>query len=569
MVAINPVTFCVQHAGRCVSALWYRFSALLAFLWPTLRWLFLIVAIVHQGYREYVFTDLAFDKAAQIAAARSLIEGHGLGYSQADIHDLSRSTFIPLYQWPPGYSVALVPFLWITHDNWWSALLLDWVGGVVFFAAWFVILEALTPILGVFGKLLVWFLWAFHVAPIQDTSSGLLAVALFSAGLAVGLHLLTSGKYTTSASVCSALFLAASASVRYAYWPLVTVMPLALMICAVRWDRRLWRVAVVHLLVAGGLLAALAFFQRTSTGHTTFLSAYWPEARRGWWPANLKKFCPFPIYAFLPEESWPMLAARLRWHVADLMKYRWIGSAIVLSAFGYCLSVARRNGGSPPGAFFFFACAGLTFVLTVGMLGYLAARCIPSGSAWAFVDESRYYAPLYGFFVVSTVAVLIRAPFLWQSLRGKLLLAGVALVLFVPCWMAQYEIHSLRWIWRRYVPGMLARYGKDATCLMPALDRDRSSVFIQDASVSSHGWLALAHMANGRGAVLYGNGELRTSKPVCILAAVPRKRTSCSPLFDFCRRHAAQKIGELHDYADCDLVRFTLNPPVHSACKGF
>jgi hypothetical protein len=556
----------------------YLSEAAQAALWNKLRWALLVLAIFQQGAREYFLFDLAYDKSAQLAAARNWLNGQGYGYHFWIRGDLAQPTFLPLYQWPPGYSFLIAPLLLVAPDFFWATVIGDWIGVVIFFVSWFVILESLAPEVPPLGKLVVWLLWTFGIPPLQATSTDLLGVAFFSAGVAACVRLVVNRRRLVALSLLSALCLGVSASMRFAYWPLVLVAPAGLALCARRFDRRLWRAAGVHLCVGGLAVLGLGLYLKANTGHVSFLSTSYPVEKRSWWFENLAKICPFPATAFLPERYWNQLLAE-RWHVKPdwFRTTLWLISLVVLAAFLYRLVVAFRDranaeGAPAPrqGAFFLNVAGAITLVLTVGMLAVLSVRCVPPQDGWVFIEEARYYFPVLPFLVVAVVCVVFRPGRLLRSPVGGPLVLLVGLVLAFPCLGLRDTAGLTRLLFRGHTPGLAAWFGPDAPTLSRGLKSSDNPglpvIFLQSDSATSHSWMGfvLAYGGGHIGLMRAPEPDLDTSKPIFVVAAVPKKEVRRTPadhfLAEFCQRHGATKVGEVHCYGDCNLLQFVLTP---------
>ena len=233
-------------------------------------WLALIAAMTVHAIELYQFTEFGFDKVNHIAATTSWLTGRGFTIPDAGPGGLPQTVYRPLLGFPPGYALALAPLLSVSGDFWWSAYALDLAAAAIFLFAWVLILrDATKQPRAIVGMLLI---WTVLYSPASNTYSDLLAVALFSASVAAGI-IAASHRRRTGAVACllSGLLMGMTCAVRYAYWPLASVVPAAFVIA--RWNRRAWVYACVHAGISACFILATAWFMRGTTGEATFLGA--------------------------------------------------------------------------------------------------------------------------------------------------------------------------------------------------------------------------------------------------------------------------------------------------------
>jgi hypothetical protein len=299
------------------------------------------VALFHFGAKAYFnrLWNWGPDKMYQVAATEQWIAGHGISITEPSVNDLSAPSFRPLWIWPPGYSILLATCLHLSDDVYFATVLVEWVAVALLLGSWFVILHLMEGTIGVSGKLFIALLWALGLS-IRDTSTGLLANALFSSGMALCLWSVARRRHFLWSGVLSGILIAGSTWVRFAFWPLVMVAPIALALCARRFDSRLRRMAVANGIACWSLFGLLVSYQKWISGHWTFFENL--ESCRGFFPGNLAAFHPFPADAFcydlcwwqslpLPGEPKPLAA----WLLFSTKTAGWLISLIILCAFAW------------------------------------------------------------------------------------------------------------------------------------------------------------------------------------------------------------------------------------------
>ncbi|NIP85965.1 MAG: hypothetical protein GTO03_10540 [Planctomycetales bacterium] len=405
--------------------------------------LLLAAACLHQTlylhlYGPYGHDRFWFDLAAQMGAAQSLLDGDGLTYPAH-----SATSPVPqrekLSQWPPGYSVLFAAVLAPLGDPWQATFLLDTASILLFFGSWFVMIRMLRPYVSSTAALLVWSYWAFIWNPLLLLQgSNLVTVAIFSCGLACCLAT-AGGRRPRLAAVACGVCLGLAAALRYAYWPLILVPPLALGTAWLLTGRRrgLLEGAVLSGGVAAGLLIVLAGFNRWYLGE---VAQYLGDDKQGglqW--SQLWRIDHFPARMTGFPRIWQWVSERsgldriLHFHRAS----QGVSVLILVVAMLPLLTAwrARRGHASDETGrvrLMVFASAGLlTLVLTVAMLGFLSLTVPPirfaSGQLWTYLQQPRYYAPILGFLSVGLAAGVVQV---LQWLRPRrILFAGLAMLL--------------------------------------------------------------------------------------------------------------------------------------------
>jgi hypothetical protein len=362
-------------------------------------------ALVHQALDQWAHGQFGWDKVDQLAGAARLHAGHGLTLPELNALDLARPLARPLVGWPPGYSYLATALLHAGLGIWQAAFVIDTIAAGLYLASWYVLMAHSG--LGRHSRLWLWLFWALAYCPlVRLTSSDQLAAGLFSAALALGMVSVQAGsigppgKQAWKAAVAATLAgttAGLAGAVRFAYWPLAAVVPVGL----AAWGGRYRRPAAVLCAVSAGLvLAVLAWHQRATTGHTTYLTSLYARPAETWqWP-SLARIDPFPAGAlgldvfWQRAHEWLHLPGSLRvgtWCLASLVTAAYV--AAFLRAYG-------RHEPSGPIAKYLYGTGVVALVLTLAMLCWLSLRYPPIGE-WTHVQELRYYAPVFGFLTVA------------------------------------------------------------------------------------------------------------------------------------------------------------------------
>lgn len=410
--------------------------------WKYTFWLLLMVAIVHHGVYVWKVAVLNHDKSEMVGAAVSLLEGHGYTYVVANPNQLSKPIHAPLLARPPGYSFLLAPLVLATDDVWLSTVLLDIVATIVFYGAWYFILNSLGPRLGNRAKLLVWIMWALIWSPLLlQSSPELLTLASFSAAIALTLGFARRQRYPIRFGLLSGLLIGVVGASRLAYWPLLPIVPLALLLSSGRRvSQRLIVGVVVHVLVASLMLAGVLLFQRAATGQFLSLPVV-PGVQRGFFPEQLVTIYPFPTSSIGGDVVVNLVkeALGLSENLANIAL--WVMSVFILTAATYaCVRSLRAARSDTESTEFDFAsrCFGIMALATAGltlvMLAYISASypvaaALREGRLW--ISISRFYVPILPFLLVYLAMVMFPADN-WHGTRSFRLLRIACLTALLP-----------------------------------------------------------------------------------------------------------------------------------------
>ncbi len=366
-------------------------------------------AAVHGIAAQYAFSAFGPDKVCQTAAAQAFVDGRGLSLPIVDAG--LRIGTIPLQGWPPGYSVLVAGALALVGDPFRATVLIDSASVLCLLTSWWVALGTLPSSIRPQVRLLIFAFCALAFVPTTALpSTDLLALALLSAGWVLA----GACGPSTSRLWLAAGLLAASCAVRYAYWPIALVVPVA---AAFREPLSQVRRTLTILLAfpLAGVLA-LAAYMRSSTGAITYFAARHPTT--GWYVGNLLKMHPFPV-SVLGLDSFATDFIVKSGLPTALFSLPWLPAAVLGLALITQLRATRFESG--PGAHacgssYVYSLAALMTVVTVAMLAYLGVRFPPEpfnwalGGVWCYVQEPRYFAPTWYFFLLATVTTVVAPP---------------------------------------------------------------------------------------------------------------------------------------------------------------
>jgi hypothetical protein len=397
------------------------------------RWLFvvLLAAIAVHAVDLYQFESFEFDKVNHVTATRSWLDGRGFTIPDVAPAGPPNAVRRPLLGFLPGYAFALAPLMRLTDDVWWSTYVLDVFAQSLFLIAWAGLLRAATGSWGPAAALL--FIWTVLYSPAAEgTYSNMLALSVFTAAVAAGALAVSERRSLAwTGGVVSAACMACACAVRYAYWPLIVVVPVALVLA--KRDVTRWTLAGIHAVAAGGMSLATAVFMQRTTGEAVFLTRWYPAQGRGVFWSHLLMLNPFPADALGINRVYALVAKDNAGMLNLAPEILWVLSALCAAvAAGYLTSRARSwiAGELDSHETFFVAAGVVTCAATVAMNVWLTLRLPAVADGWTVGAEPRYYLPTLPFLGASVWLVARDRSLRMPRLRrlAIALLAGALIV---------------------------------------------------------------------------------------------------------------------------------------------
>jgi hypothetical protein len=364
-----------------------------------------------------VFSSLNIDKGIQLAATYNMIHGHGILLSAASLSNGLETSYIPFQGWPPGFTFCLLPLSIVFSDLILVNQIVDCIFIFLFFIAcqkliWRIFYENRKEIFAVFCLLN-----SFNFVPFHSyTSTDLYAITMMLFAFCFIWDRFANRSSGLKSALLISLFMFFPAFIRFAYAPLAFVVPAAMMIAGkIRSERKLLSDGLLSFIFSTVLITGLFIFQRLYYGGT-----YLDKAAFSIYPGHLLHFDPFIFHAFfftapiesaLGEESWKWIALRVMELILTLF--------ITISFVNQLVSDKRENkffGG--------FAFVLLATLLTVAvMLMFLSVistmQSFTLNTAWTYVKEPRYFAPLIVFIQIYFCAALFTEQKKWLALSFR------------------------------------------------------------------------------------------------------------------------------------------------------
>ena len=373
--------------------------------------------------RVVIYPPLSGDDAWQMAAGRGLWSVGRLGWTLPFVDAVPKMFFEPMYQWAPGLALlaaAFQPLGWLPET---LACVLSLSGAGLFFSGWRRIFETIRPDFPAWTPAAVYAAWVVLVDPFFYTGAGeSLALGAYAFGLSMVLRRGDGG--AAAGDVALGILFGLCGWLRYAYWPLAFVPPLALAAgLRTRASRRsAARIAAATAVVLIGAAALLKW----NRGTVAFLYNYYGNVASSPQWHQLAEMIPF-LAAALGLERAPEALERLL-PGADAAGVLWpvfaALAAVFAGAFRFRLAEAPGAGRWRMFALMAWGTAGFTVALLVA----LSLRFDVSAFDFVFVEETRYYAPVLPFVTLAVFMTVAGRPGT-RTARALRITACVVLVL--------------------------------------------------------------------------------------------------------------------------------------------
>ncbi|PJJ53014.1 hypothetical protein [Hymenobacter chitinivorans] len=535
--------------------------------WNLLNRLAFGLAVLLRWAHELAMPQLTRDMQTQTESAVNLLRGHGVSLARVNWQDLSQPVFEPLNLWPPGYAWLMACLLQLSPSVLLATQIMHWAGLLGLLLAWWYLLKPLRGTLAPWAPAAFFLFWGLSNAPFHLLfGTDLLALALYSGGLALLLHLLTrpaaarrkSGGYAAALLMSGLGF--GACLMRFAYYPLAFFLPLTLLIFGWRWRPALRRPALAALGLLTLLVGGLLVYQARVAGDAYYITQFYTQlttepstrATLGLYWHHLLQLDPVLYHSFFSNElDYSRLPQGAVVRTVAVVAVSVLVAGLLSLGLTREVGAARRRGRLWPTRRLLLhllllgtagLCAGLLVALSLrypaALVGWFA------GGVWTYVADTRYFLP--AFLSVSAmllVLVLARSPRLPVGLRGlglgllgaSLLLSLVTrdrrtaqLVVQQPNFSMDQrpgqpaDVRRLDSLLRTVQPGAPVLFGRNYYNKRVEIAARLAGHIILDADS------------------LFAHQPLRTSRPVLMLFDLNPATPANPAVTEFLRRHHAQ-----------------------------
>lgn len=525
------------------------------------RWLIAILLLLFAlGMRaefEWTFLPIQYDNGAQIAAARSFLDGKGFVECAVKAADVSQTVCEKQTWWAIGVPVLLAAVKPFVKDFVVAEFLLRVFAIAVLLVSVGLIYRLLAP--EVSGLPLYFFLlfYAFLFPQYGLTfTSDVLALAFFIAASCCSFYLIFAAPKLSQTVALAALcgfFLFITGFSRYAYYSVIPIVPFAMLLVSFFRDSGRLRIAI-----AAMLASAAGFFLLLETvlpGHLT-AGNHFKDRPSGFFPEHLLLFDPFVFKAFLCWDLFAGFVANFGGAISFLLAAAiWLVSAVLLAPF--VASSLRSFSGLwfekelKPTDYLkiltVVALASSTLFLT---LMSLRVAKMYEEDTWTFVSSTRYFLPFIVLFQINLFN------YAWSLRRFR----KFSLKLVIACFLIfMFAVNVGLWAvfrFKAYAGNASRSTHEFRVSTQNEINQLADSIGEQERKpvvlVAHYGTEPLYEKRKYLSAIdfyMYAD-KIKASQPTILLIRLPKKLKQMET--EFLEKHYGQKILEL---PDSDLYR--------------
>jgi hypothetical protein len=464
--------------------------------------------------------------------------------------------------WAPGYALFVAPLFVLGFDYFWASLLVDWFAVLLFFGAWYGSFQILSPFVKSYLFVFVLLYWGVAYSPFRlAPSTDILSLAFFSLAWALFSRIISQQKAEVNLGMVI-LFAFSSfltCFFRFAYYPVAILLPFLLVLYAWFTDPSKTKVGIFAFLLTGFLIGAQLLYQALMADNVLFLDQYYPETQPRLYFEHLLRFDPIAVNTFMHDF---ILKKALTGQAFTWFNFFFTTLLVVILVAGFKKTsfwkagfrLGRGSYGHIGLIGWFFVFGGVVSFTIIGFLSYLSLRYpIQVDGNWTFVQEARYFAPVYLIlFLLICLSLFRRERPLggWARWLGSGLLgSGVFFSLFFCAYtLSRYSLTDGEANMRSYyhysreLPEFIRKY--------PILNSPVSVVFSAENFYSPVSWfLAMEGAAMVAADSLVAQKEISADHQVNLLVVVDLTKGDSlnAALQNFARLRHAQKLVTLHD----------------------
>ena len=358
---------------------------------------------------EITYADIDNDKLGQIAAAKSFINNTGLSICSLDYYNQEiLGNF--LTDFPPGYSLCIIPFYAITHDYITATIVLDILAILLLYL---VISKLLLKFrVSRIRQILIFVFLGISYTPFFHlTSTDLLSLTIFQWALYFSLQFLENQKKMLLYSIITGILLFLTGFFRYSYYPLLFLIPASIFILGyIHKNKKQLQFSVLSGIIAGVLLGIQMIVIKMQSG----LMAR-DLSDTGIFIKNLLQYDEFPFKAFIFYEGLDVFIK----HNAIISGLFTIGTLLfsVFLIYQIIKFYSKKIEQIPIVNNYMF----INIVVVIGnvlFLSYMSLTQKPldwQNPPWTYVEETRYYSQAMLFFEIIVISGI-----LMQSYTNKI-----------------------------------------------------------------------------------------------------------------------------------------------------
>ncbi len=355
--------------------------------------LILFIAVSAKILLQLLIFSITGDKVGQLVGAQNFLAGNGITVNQLTFDNLITETYTPLIGWPPGYSLAIAPLLWIFNGDYYNAALFFDMLCVFPFFLFLVRLLDFLAIEKWLKNLFILFAGFFLYPGGSSTSTDFPGLICTLAGFYYLLQFMNGVGEKNRLLVWASLSFFLASLFRYNYIPVTFCACILLFMAGYvnrnkAWTRGGWKMA----LIIGPLLLSILAFQHFYTGAATYINT----RATGFYPENLLKTYPLAFSSLMETQAPLSLISKYTGHYnlyGNILFY--FSHAISIALFLYGLFyMIRQKKLVLKNKEDYFLYMGMGISISIGgLLVYLSLRnsAYFTSFRWTYVQELRYY----------------------------------------------------------------------------------------------------------------------------------------------------------------------------------
>jgi hypothetical protein len=341
----------------------------------------------------YYYT-IGFDISYQVIAMHNLGAGNGITIATANPADISSAIYTPLINWPPGYSVLMLPLYKLFGENYIVAgLTIEIIAAIVLLFVSRRILFILgipLHLVNIFTLLVGFYVYRFYLVSSTDS----IGVSFFLLAIYYMLLLLRDKKGWIGKAFLISLFLLLCGSLKYLFMPVLFVGPVFILIRGIA-DRDvvIRKAGLLSFVLLTIVVGAMLLYQQSISGTVGYIS----EQGRGYFPQHLLSAYPFLPDAFIRPDTVGMGVGMQADTGQPLYRFFQLAHLLLLLiVVVYAIAALRKKGIrqlSLPAVFLYLSLAlalAITFLLAWLSLFVPKEEIVP-GYFWTYIEELRYY----------------------------------------------------------------------------------------------------------------------------------------------------------------------------------
>lgn len=354
----------------------------------------IFIAITGRLMQIFYFFNIRVDASYQTIATKNFLAGHGISIDFVLPSDLSTIIYESLIRWPPGFSLLLAPFYFLSGNYIAAGIILHGLCAIalIFYSrAVLKLLEVPLYLVNVSTIVTGFFIYPFYLI----ISSDAISTTFFIAGFYYTMAFFKTQNHSARKIFTAAFCFIVCAWTKYLLIPVVFLIPNYIIISGLFLkDKRLKQYGLIMFLTlifgAGSLLA----YQKFISGS----AAYIDTAQHGFFPENLLDAYPLIPGAVLSSDTLTLVFAKRSFQNFIVYAYRLVYLLSIALAAIISFRVCKKNFNSTSLRQNYFLLLSFLCVALIGFLAILSSNIAKGqetpGVLWTFIQEPRYYGPL-------------------------------------------------------------------------------------------------------------------------------------------------------------------------------